>query len=44
MGGLLGAIPLGAFVLGAAAVPAIPFQPAWAANVNAVVQATRIDP
>ena len=43
MGGILGAIPLGAFVLGAAAVPAIPFNASWAVNANVVIQAGRID-
>ena len=41
MGGLLGAVPLGAFVLGAAAAPAAVFNASWAANVNAVVQTGR---
>ena len=43
MGGILGAVPLGAFVLGAAAAPAAVFNAGWAVNSNIVVQPGRIE-
>ena len=42
MGGMLGAIPLGAFMLGTAAAPAAVFNASWAANANAIVQKERM--
>ena len=43
MGGILGAVPLGAFILGAAAAPVAVVNAGWAINSNVVVQPGRID-